>query len=285
MFLYYTLEIVLAQTNVKQTVATIRVEGGIADEGLLPAYDFARMALGFVRSLHVVAHAFANDDEVRKHAERATHVEAYAAPASKGCFEESIELRFSSVIAKRIPISTIVDTFWDYLAFSWSGATGQVYVPKTSFLTRRLEKNPLLADELSVVLEGSLRDLQRPINSDKKMTIELARPRVSNIVIFNARSLAHVTPQHDQSAQLKIVGTVTKLNRLSGIGRMYTRADNRTVPFYIADNDQVLVALAAESLSEGMIENEGFKVFRVSKVETGAGHFKRYIVHAISRGA
>lgn len=51
--------------EVKEVSLILRVEGGVADEGLLDVYDAASTITGLARTVNLVAHAFANDEEVR----------------------------------------------------------------------------------------------------------------------------------------------------------------------------------------------------------------------------
>lgn len=52
--------------NEKEVSLILRIEGGIADEGLLDAYDAANTIYGLARAINLISHAFSNKEEVRK---------------------------------------------------------------------------------------------------------------------------------------------------------------------------------------------------------------------------
>jgi hypothetical protein len=88
-------------TAEKELSANVRVEGGIADKGVLDMYDAAGLIHGLARSLNIVAHSFANDEEIRSRANTATGVQTLIHSSKKGCFEEKIDVRFSKKLGKR----------------------------------------------------------------------------------------------------------------------------------------------------------------------------------------
>ncbi|GFM90921.1 hypothetical protein PSCICP_08930 [Pseudomonas cichorii] len=116
----------------------LRVEGGVADEGLLDVYDAASTITGLARTVNLVAHAFANDEEVRTKNQGAKGAQAFIHSSRKGCFEEQVDIRFGEKIIKKVGASVLVGVFWDYLSWTLSSSVGVYFEPKTSYVKKSL---------------------------------------------------------------------------------------------------------------------------------------------------
>lgn len=269
----------------KSLSALFCVEGGMADQSILPAYDVGQMLVGIARASNIIAHAFSKNDEIRKRAEAANEVETLVSPSRKGCFEEEITFRFSPKLVGRMGASVIANGFWDYYGYAWSSAVGYEYVPRTPFLTRRLAANELLGQEMAEALETALQEVHRPIHTDRNLKIEVIRPRVGVAFSLDATTMDYIATREDVKNKLTIIGNVTRFNILSGFGRVFVSTEKRVVPFRIVDNrDDGLMKQAVASMNDSLVDNfrKGKRRFTVHKIESANGQLKRYVVHEIA---
>ncbi|MBC3863186.1 hypothetical protein H8K32_13830 [Undibacterium jejuense] len=140
----------------KEISLILRIEGGIADKGLLDVYDAANTIYGLARAVNLVSHSFGNDEEVRKKNQSAHGAKAFIHSSKKGCFEEQVDIFFDSKITNKIGPSVLPNVFWDYMAWSWSYAIGDDYQPQTSQIKKIAHKNDLFIYEIADALEAPL---------------------------------------------------------------------------------------------------------------------------------
>lgn len=269
-------------SGVQEISAILRIEGGSADDGILPIYDAAQFLVGLARASNIVANAYASNDEIRKRADGAKNIKTFVQASKKGCFEEEVIFQFNEKIVAEVGKSVIGNQFWDYLAFSWSAAVGVRYFPKTNYLQKKLATNELLDHEMTEALESAMNELHRPIVSDRDMTIELVRPRIpAPILRFDATTLEAITPSAEPSKMVKLIGNVTRFNVVSGFGRFFLKSEQRIVPFLLVNtNDQQLLRAASASLND-TANGKGRRIFHARKIQSASGQLRRYVVEEI----
>ena len=271
-------------TAEKEVSALVRVEGGIADEGVLDMYDAANMIHGLARSLNMVAHSFANSEEIRVRANSAHGVQTLIHSSKKGCFEEQIDVRFSNKIVQRMGHSVIVNNFWDYLLYCWAAAVGKSSVPTSSHLQKLVAKDADFSYDIGDALESAMQDVHKPIARDSKTKIFLARPRIGDQLTLDKKTLAYVTTRTENSKVFDVVGNVTRYNVLSDFGRLYSDHEGRVVSFKLAHpEDQKLRQLVVQSMQDHVNGRHGKLRFSVAEVLSSLGQVKRYIVRDISQ--
>lgn len=266
----------------KEVNAIIRIEGGIADEGLLDIYDAANTISGLARAVNLVAHSFANDEVVRTRAQNAHGSRAYIRASTKGCFEENVDIRFTPKTIKKIGKTVIVGNFWDYLTLCWLAAVGKEHVPTTPFVHQVLKNNELFIHEIADALEVPMQLLHKSIATDQETRIFLHRPRVGDVMTLDSSTLEYVSIRDESEDRYEIVGNVTRFNVLSYFGRLYSDNDNRVISFRLSERSaQRLKSIAVSSMQEVANDEEGKRVFDVTPVVSSHGVVKRYIVHDI----
>lgn len=267
-----------------QTITAIfRIEGGTSDEGRLDIYDAADTINGLARALNIVTHAYANSDAVRKRADNAHGANTYIHSSTKGCFEEKIDIVFDHKTATKLGPSVLSANYWDYLAMSWSAASGKSYTPTTSRTKRLVEKNPDFPFLIADALESPLQNLHKAIAKDQSVNIYLERPRVGDLINFNVSTLGFVTTREENKNQFTIEGNVTKFNVLSDFGRFFSDHDNRVMSFRLASENKTMQKLALQSMQD-FVNNEGGKVeLDVTPVLSAQSVIKRYVVHALRK--
>lgn len=261
---------------------TFRLEGGTADTGMLDIYDAANTIYGLARALNLVAHSFANDDEVRKKNQSATGAQAYISPAQKGCFEEQIEIVFNPKTVAKIGSSVITNAFWDYVAWTWASAIGDEYLPTTPYVRKIADKGDIFIYEISDALETPMQLLHKAIRRDASVVAYLYRPRVGDVLKLTSASLDYVTTREEQTETEYILGNVTRFNVLSHFGRLFSNEEGHVVSFELANpSDQRVRGLAINSMKDHNDGGDGKVHLKVSKVVSAQGVVKRYIVHDI----
>ncbi|PUA17201.1 hypothetical protein [Glaciimonas sp. PCH181] len=263
----------------KELSLTIRFEGGDADEGRLPIYDAAAAITGLARSLNIVSHSFANEEEIRKQADHANGVSIQLQASQKGCFEEQVNIKFEGSVCERIGYSVITNHYWDYLTWCWSTAVGVEYEPSSTYLKKLVNSDNAIIYEIADALESSMAKLQRPIKTDSNMTMILARPRIGDIMTLDSDTLLYVSTLKEASESQNITGNVTKFSILSGFGRLYDDELKHTVSFQaVEDPSQRLKSLLVKSMQQ-RLKGEGGKLsFQVRAVTNAQSKVKRYIV-------
>ena len=270
-------------SNERELSAIVRVEGGLADEGLLDMYDAANMIHGLARALNIVAHAFANDQEIRSRANSAAGIKTLIHSSKKGCFEERIDIRFSAEVASQLGPSVVVNNFWDYLTFSWSAAVGKSHSPQSSNLRKIVQAEDFFESEIADALESAMLDVHKPIFHDRRTKIFLERPRVGDILQLNENTLDFVTTREEKARIFSIVGNVTRYNVLSDFGRLYSNREKRVIPFRLMNaHEAEMRTLIVESMRLHVLGLPNKLKFLVSEVVTSTGLVKRYMVHQVS---
>ena len=267
--------------DTKDISAVLRIEGGTADDGILDIYDAASTIYGAARAINIVAHSFANNEEVKTRAKAATDVQAFVHSSKKGCFEEQIDIRFGEKTIRKMGHTAIIGNFWDYIAWSWSAAIGKEYLPVTSHLQKIVKRDDEFVYVIADALETPMQKLHESIARNKDVKIFLARPRVGDLVIFDRDSYDFVTVRDEEKETSYIEGNVTKYNMLSDFGRLYSDVDEKTVSFRLAKTDERMRALAINSMKNKSDGEDGKIHLKVSRVVSAQGFLKRYIVHDI----
>lgn len=268
--------------NEKEISLILRLEGGIADEGLLDVYDAANTIYGLARAVNLVSHAFANEEEVRKKNQNAHGAKAFVHSSKKGCFEEQIDIRFDEKITKKIGHSVMANVFWDYITWTWSHSVGQQYEPETFQVKKIASKNDLFIYEISDALESPMQLMHRAVARDSNVTVFLSRPRVGDALKFGQDTLDYVSTREEQTETEYIIGNITRVNVLSHFGRLFSDEEGRVVSFELAHPDDTRVrGLSLKSMQEHNEGNAGKMYLKVSKIVSAQGVVKRYIVHDI----
>lgn len=260
----------------------LRVEGGTADEGILDAYDAANTIYGLARGVNLVAHAFANNDEVRTKNQSAKGAKVFIHSSKKGCFEEQLNVVFDEKISKSVGPAVLTNAFWDYLSWTWINAIGDDYDLRTARVKRRAEKNDLFIYEIADALETPMQLMHRAITRDRSVKVYLNRPRVGDVLTLTSDTLDYVTVREVVDETEYIMGNVTRVNVLSQFGRLYSDEEGKVLSFSLANPDDRRVrGLSLKSMQQHNEGESGKVHLKVSKIVSGQGVVKRYIVHDI----
>ncbi len=260
----------------------ISYTGGSADQGLLDIYDASVSTNGLARALSITTHAFINEGQIRKRAERVTGAKVYLHPPRKGSFEELVTIVFTDPVVQSIGASVIAAAFWDFVKWTWSEAVGQQHEPETPFVRRLEDRVEPLIGEIGIALESPMASLHRPIENAANMEISISRPKVGEIVRLNQATMAYVNILDEEDPEDGIIGNVTKYNILSGYGRIFVDELDRTVPFDldadISPDEKELLTRSSHDRNRGL---DGKISLRASRVLTGRGELKRYKVFGV----
>ena len=268
-------------TTGREVSAVLRIDGGLADQGLLDIYDAADTIYGLARATNIVTHAFLNKDQVKTRANSVQGAQTYIHSSLKGCFEEKFEIHFEKHAIENIGSTVLVNNFWDYLTWAWSAAIGQPIAPESASLKKIVESDPELIFVIADALETPMQKLHRAISRDSTVEVTLNRPKVGDKVILNHNSLAFVSVRDVEANTEYISGNVTKFNVLSDFGRIFSDVEGKTVSFRLAHPDERIRSLCLRSMQEMVGGEKGKMSFKVSRVLSGQEIVKRYLVHDI----
>jgi hypothetical protein len=262
--------------------AVLRIEGGLADNGILDIYDASSTIYGMARATNIIAHSFANQEEVRTRASSAHGSQTFIHSSKKGCFEEQIDIRFDQSVVSKMGHSVLANNFWDYMVCSWAAAIGLPQDPMTPYVQKILKQDEDFFHVIADALETPMQKIHEPIKRESEVKIFLSRPRIGDVLTLNQDSLDYVTVREEQEKTSYIVGNVTRYNVLSDFGRLYSDAEGRVISFRLAHRDDARVrSLAIKSMQDIAQDEEGKINFKVSGVVSAQGVVKRYIVHDI----
>lgn len=267
----------------KQVTLTIRFEGGEADNGRLPIYDAATAENGLARSINIVTHSFANDEEMRKRGDTATGAVVYASAPRKGCYEMEVDIVFSEATCNKMGASVIVNRYWDYLTWCWSFAVGKEYQPTTPYLQKLIDSEDAKIEEIADALESAMINLHKPIASDPaRISLVLSRKHVGDIMTLDEKTNEYVNVRAESEDDEYVVGNVTKFNILTNYGRVFDDKLRRVVSFKaIEDPSHRLRSMITKSMHERVNGRKGKLHFLVRRIENAMGTVKRYVVYDI----
>lgn len=69
--------------DAKEISLILRIEGGVADEGILDIYDAANTIYGLARTVNLVSHSLSNNEEVRTKNQSAKGAKAFVHSSKK----------------------------------------------------------------------------------------------------------------------------------------------------------------------------------------------------------
>lgn len=261
----------------------IRFEGAEADNGRLPLYDGAHSMTGVARCVNLVAHSFANKEEIRTKGDNPKDVKTYIHASKKGCFEEQVDVEFSERLAEKIGTSVLAKNFWDYLIWSWSAAIGKDYSPITPYVKRKEESDIPYSEDIGEALESAMTELHRIVNTNPDISITLVRLRGKEELVFNSESYQFVAKKTRSPEKIYKYGNVTKYNILTGNGRFFDNDERRVISFKLIDhnNKENDEALAVRSMEQRIMGDEGKLRFHGWTISNVHGTVKMCLIDTI----
>ncbi|WP_339497485.1 DUF7946 domain-containing protein [Pseudomonas sp. EA_15y_Pfl1_P101] len=260
----------------------ISYSGGSADQGLLDIYDASVSTQGLARALSVTTHAFINEGQIRKRAERVAGAKVYLHPPKNGSFEELVTIVFTDPVVQFIGASVITPAFWDFLKWTWSEAIGGEHIPETPFVRRLADRVEPLIGEIGVALESPMASLHRPIQNAANIEISISRPRVGEMIRLDHTTMAYVSIRDEGEPEEGIIGNVTKYNILSGYGRVFVDELDRTIPFDldidVSPAEKEFLTKSSHDRNRGL---DGKISLNASRILTGRGELKRFKVYGV----
>lgn len=263
----------------------LRYEGGEAEQHRLNLYDASRSIKGLSQVLHIICTSLIKDGEVRQKYTPIKNVHFYLESAKKGSFLEMVSIVLDSDVIKTVGISVFSTAFWDMLKYTVKIGTGINAQPETPTVKKIIQKNPDFIDEMISALEKPLGELQRPIETNSNITMNIERPRVGIVAKLNKDTLDYVLRDPDYNYETEIIGNVTRFNAvtLNG-GRFYSDSEARIIPFTLGDN---LTKLEQVLLTESLHRFNDDIACKVSidaqVVKDRIGRIKRYIIEKVER--
>lgn len=262
----------------------IKYHDGDARQGHLDMYDAATSFQGFAKALAITTHALLNNGEIRRKGNRIEGAQLYLEPSKKGSFEQLVTLVITNQEA--IGASIAAAAFWDFLKWTWSRTIGEICDPETPFVKRLVEDERIepFIGEMEEALEIPLEQAHRPISANETTIITLKRRAIGDVMKFDKETLKSVSIKVDPEVERDIRGNVTRYNILSGYGRYFADALEKTVSFKITEEVTAeKKRLLTWSLHHAQNDhNSGKLLFDARKICTSKGALKRYLVTDIS---
>lgn len=257
---------------------------GEAQRGRLDLYDASMSIHGLAKALSITTHSLLNDGAIRKKGDRLDGAKIYISPSRRGSFQEIITLVISNEAAVAFGVSVAAATFWDLLKWTWGKTLDIDFNPQSTYAKKLSKRREPFIGEISEALEVPLEQIHRPIKKTPEMEISIQRPRVGEIIRLNHNTLENVALTTESNITEDIIGNVTRYNILSGYGRLYDNAEEKTISFKITDDvtfDQR--ELLTWSMHQAQRGNEGKLSISANRVLTSSGKIKRYIIKEIKK--
>lgn len=264
---------------------TIRYTGGKADESLLDLYDAATSMHGFSKALGITVNALITKGNFRKRVDKIPNVKFFLHPPKNGSFIEIVTIVFENQAVQAIGGSVLVAVFWDFVNFTWRKATGREATPQEYQTKKILDANEFLEQEITDALEIPLQQMHRPIQNDKRIEIEIIRPRTGVILKFDIETNDYVHSQLEPEEKEGIVGNVTKYNNLSGIGRFYADFLGKTISFHSSSQltPEEKSNLTWSLHTSNQLNGVGKIIITVDEIKSNTGLLKKYIIKNADR--
>ncbi len=257
---------------------------GEAQYGRLDLYDAGVSIHGLAKALTITTHALLNDGAVRKKEDRLDGAKIYINPSRRGSFEELVTLVISQEAAVAFGVSVVAAGFWDILKWTWGKALDIDFEPQSTYSKKLSERKEPFIGEIAEALEVPLEQVYRPIKKAPEMVISIQRPRVGEVVRLNNDTLQSVSLTTETDITEDIVVNVTRYNILSGYGRLYDDAEEKTFSFKITDDITIdQRELLTWSMHEAQTGNKGKLSIDAHSVLTANGKVKRYIVKEVRK--
>lgn len=253
--------------------------GGAYDHGMSEIYDGAKSLNGFSRAISIVTHAFLNEEVIQ----RSTAMKGatiYRKASKKGSFVELFLVVMQDPVAQGVAAAA----FYDMLKYSFGCALGKNYEPETRKVKGIADKKEPIIPQLMESLEEPLKEMHRPIVTDRSVTIDVSRSR-SPLVRMDCSTKDYLYNDIVSDFYEGIVGNVTKFNMLTGYGRMYIDSLGKTYSFRLDDSLGVADKhFLTWSLDDAYKTQGGGKLSMTAQfVETADGIVKRIIVYKVAR--
>ncbi|MFM9978355.1 MAG: hypothetical protein ACKVOP_09990 [Sphingomonadaceae bacterium] len=278
-------------------------KGNEASAAELDFYDAARAVLGFQRSLALTTH-FVLSGEIITQAPSLKNARILVRPPSQGSWEiiagVSVTLVTLAATPKDSVLGHLLRSAYDYVISNILGfhvdfdkSLGQQH---TELLASR-GLNDISAmsegrlDALMEKTEGAIVDIHRPIiNSHTALTAEISEGYGDNIVgkVFTPQSYDYISNVERLSKPEAIEGLVSSYNVNTFKGRLYVRAEQRPVPFVLAetvrnieDIQQIVTSLSANAVGGGA-DQKGV-VVTAFRDQTSTGRAKSLFITEINQ--
>ena len=261
----------------------IKYHYGDAEQGRLDMYDAAVSFQGFSKALSITAHALLNDGEIRRKGHSIQGGELYINPSRKGSFEQIVTFVITNKEA--IGASIAAAAFYDLIKWTWSKTLDLAYQPETAHVRKLSERIEPFIGEMEEVLEVPLEQAHRPIKKNPEMVIALKRQRMGEVVRLDVETLKSVSLRTEAEVTENIKGNVTRYNILSGYGRFYDDALEKTVSFKVEEDvSSTQKKLLTWSMHYAQETDVGGKILiDAQRILTAKGAVKRYVVSRIQQ--
>lgn len=262
-----------------------KYEGGIAAQGKLDIYDAAVALRGISRAVAITTHAFLHDGEIRTRAEQVRGAKIYIEPPVAGSFDQLVKILIDqSSLGQEIAVGVAASALWDFTKAVWSktvGAPSEPSTPTGKMLSERIE--PRIGD-LEGVLEPAIKDMHRPIQSEPEVRLNIVRPRVGVVLLFNESTLEYLSAPSDDDHEISVNGNVTRYNIISGHGRFYDDEQQKTIAFQVINElnkkNRELITWSLDARNRG---EEGKLEMDVLPARGRRGEVLRYVVRRVRK--
>lgn len=254
-------------------------KGGVYDEHVSELYDGIASLNGFSKMLHIVTHAYINEEVIYK-ATALKGARIYRQPSKRGSFVDVINVVMEHPI-ETMSMKLVYDGFYDFLKYTGQKVVGQLAEAKTRRVKQITRKEPFISN-LCDSLKSPIKEAHRPIQTNSSVTIEVGKTRTT-LYKYNEESLSHLKREILLEMEHDLECNVTKMNTLSPFGRLYLDQLGRTVPFEIVEDDVSYAEglLLSKSLDDSKNRREEKIRIDAKKLVDIDGQIIKLFIHAV----
>ncbi|SDG23748.1 hypothetical protein SAMN05216571_1076 [Onishia taeanensis] len=256
----------------------LKYEGGVFDENMSELYDGVTSLDGFSKMIHIVTHAYINEEVIRQ-ATALKGARIYRRASKPGSFVEVINVVLEHPL-ETMTAKMVYDGFYDFLKYSGSKVVGKVVEAKTRRVKKLVKREPFISS-LCDSMRKPVKEMHRPIKKNNNVTIGVGKER-SMLINYDYQSLGFLQNELLLEMEYGLLCNVTKMNALSPHGRLYLDELGRTVAY---EADETLSFAEGLMLSKSLddTKNEtGNKIcVDVRKLVDGEGKIIKVYVYSV----
>jgi hypothetical protein len=216
---------------------SIKFEGDLADQHVLPAYEGSVSIRGVARSIVMIGNYLA-EGQIRKKAPFSENIRFYLHPPRSGSFESLIsfatnnpELLAISSIVGGVTLNVFSNFLWDGIKYCFNRVVGKDVRPETPQLATLEAKRGGDLEALIDSIESPAREAHSAIGNGAR-NINLITGS-NNIVNLNEGRKRYIsTTLRDEQPQTKLV-SVGMFNVNTRYGRVFDSEFGKTIPFIV----------------------------------------------------
>lgn len=234
--------------------------GGEFDNNRSELYDGVVALDGFSKILHLVAHAYINEEVILK-STALKGAKIFRVAPKQGSFFDVVNVVIENPYTT-ISAGVITNAFYDLLKHCCKRVVGQIVEPETPRIRKMVKRKEPTISRLCVNLREPVKKLHRPIMVNSSVTINIEQAR-KPLFQYNKGTWDVINSEEFGDMEYGLTCNVTKLNVNSNYGRIYLDEIGRTAPYETTD----AVSFAEKQILSRSLDDTQHKTEKKIKID------------------